>query len=625
MSRQAFHVGEVNRKHVHDGVPGGFTLIELLVVVAIIAVVSAIILPVFFQAADRARKASAQQTALQPESLQGEEGKQELPVAEPAFPPGPRPVLDSVALKMTLTSSYHRIGMDVFTRYRVDCTGQIVFQRPEGIQNSQVALIVPFPANTLEARDVEMKVFRPGSETPLPLSKVIYSRKGIYCLCPPESPEPLTAEVRFTALGREQFDYPLPPAQQLKSVALTLNLSGMEAYTLPDDSLQPSFASPHQLRWEFQNLVSDRQITVQIPGAEAPLARVMLLSRLVALAVLLFGAGFWYLSEQVQPGRMDSFRLGHFLLLALTYSLFFIIFAVLGFHGKLETPIAMALSAVFSLPLLILHTARILDLRFALTRVVPLAVFTVGLVVTGVYGAEIRDYVFIGAAILGLAYVTLTYQSWTAGRERYRQRAEITHTARCIALIERITTTIGAQMAALNGDEARAEELLQATPEADPTARFRLESAGKAIKGLSKEYEELTKHLSYLPSRPGWDAATSCKDLERKAQAFQDRMDPYLTNLQAELALYQQSVQALTSANSSPSLPVHEGEFHCLSCGKAVPEAPFCQQCGTAHPNIMVCAECGDRIVVPTHLLAAKKRAGKLFCIRCGAHLSALA
>jgi prepilin-type N-terminal cleavage/methylation domain-containing protein len=587
----------------------GFTLIELLVVVAMMAIVSAILLPVLLQAVDAARKNKARQNVELMQPTRADDA--------PIRIHGSLPILDSVNLKMALASSYHRIGMDVFTRFQVDCGGRIVFRGPEGADVDRVALFIPFPANTLEARDVQLTIRRPGSDTPIPLTDVAYTRRGISCTCSVASGEALTADVRFTALGREQFDYTLPPARQLRAVSIVLSLSGTEAYTTPDDSLQPSASGPNQIRWEFKNLVSDRRITVLIPGAEAPLARVLLLLRLVALGVLLFGAGFWYLSEQSAPGRLDTFRLGHFLLLALTYSLFFGIFAVLGFHGKLSTPVSMCVSAVCSLPLLIFHVSRVLDFRFALTRVAPLALFTIGLVVNGVYGGELRDYVFLAAVILCLAYVTLTYPTWAAGRERYRQSAQAAYGARRQAIRERVTVALHRAMADLDGSEARATDYLRGTGTADPAARARLERAREPVKELAEEYEGLVKSLASLPTDRGVGTTAACTEMDGKIDAFQDRLAKCLANLQSELSGFMAARQPTTA----PAASLATGQIHCLACGHSIPDAPFCPQCGTAQPRVLTCVGCGDRIVVPIHLLTAERDATPLFCPRCGVAL----
>jgi hypothetical protein len=332
--------------------------------------------------------------------------------------------------------------MDVFTRYRVDCSGRVVFRHPGGTTERRIVLVVPFPRDIVDARDVQLQVRRTGPDVVVPnrgnpVLDVVYDKSGIYATCLLDRSGTLTADLTFTAFGREQFDYALPPARELRSVAITLNLSGTESRTIPDEALQPSAAGANQLRWEFKNLVSDRQITVLIPGAQAPLARVLLLSRLVAVAVLLFGAGFWFLSEQVNPGQLDRFRWGHFLLLALTFSLFFVIFAVLEFHGGLSTPISMAVSGLFSLPLLVLHVSRVLDLKFAITRVFPLAIFTLGMVVNGVYGGAFRDYGFIVATIIIIGYATISYESWAAGRETHLRNQEAAYLAQRRELVEK--------------------------------------------------------------------------------------------------------------------------------------------------------------------------------------------
>lgn len=593
----------------------GFTLIELLVVVAIISVLSGILLPVFIKARDRARKQATERVALLPNQLHSGTQRQKLPS-------GLAPIIDAVTLDMTLSSSYHRIGMDVFTRYRVDCAGHVVFRHPGGTMERRVVLVIPFPRDIVDARDVQLQVRRASTRAVVPdrgnpLLDVVYDKSGIYATCLLNRSETLAADLTFTAFGREQFDYALPPARELRSVAITLNLPGTESRTIPDEALQPSVASPNQLRWEFKNLVSDRQIIVLIPGAQAPLARVLLLSRLVAVAVLLFGAGFWFLSEQVNPGQLDRFRWGHFLLLALTFSLFFVIFAVLEFHGRLTTPMSMAVSALFSLPLLVLHVSRVLDLRFAVTRVLPLAVLTLALVVNGVYGGAFRDYGFIAATIFIIGYVTIAYESWAAGRERHLQNQEAAYLARRRELVKKITFEVGGQMAALDGAEALATEYSEAAQQEELlTAQARLQTAKEPVGALRKEYDELKKRLGYLPNQPGWDS-DSYKSLEREVNAFQERLEPQLAHLQAELARYRDEVKALAA-------PVGSAENHCMACGRAVPGAPFCQNCGVAQPLVTNCTGCAERVVVPLHILAANPPVKILHCPRCGTILPEL-
>lgn len=594
----------------------GFTLIELLVVVAMIAVFSGLLLPVLIRARDRAHKLAAEA-----EEVKTRVARPQPAADRPALPSGASPILDSVDLRMALAPSYHRIGMDVYTRYRLDCTGRIVFRHPGGARDGRVLLVVPFPDNILEARDVQLTVLRPGGREAQAPANVVYDRSGIYSVFALDPQAALTADVKFTALGREEFVYALPPARQLRAVAVTLDLSGASSRIIPDDALQPSSAAADQLRWEFNNLVSDRRISVLIPAAQAPLAQVLLLLRLVALAVLLFGIGFWYLSEQADPGQLDGFRWGHFLLLALTYSLFFVIFGVLEFHGTLATAASMGVSALFSLPLLILHVSRVLDLRFTVTRVIPLAVFTLGLVINGVYGGALRDYVFIGAAILVMGYVTVGYQSWATGRERRRQEQEAVYASRRRALIERITVALGGQMADLLAADGRAAEFLKPSYPEDSSgelalARSRLERAREPVSGLRKEYEDLTKQLPSIPASRGWETAQTCENIERQAAAFGERLQPHLAQLLQEIESYRLALKAAAA-------PASDGRIHCMACGRAAPETAYCQHCGAEHPLRATCAGCGERITIPVHLLGEDRQGRALHCPRCGTYVPA--
>lgn len=410
----------------------GFTLIELMVVAAIIGILSAVLIP------NLARYLAREDQVRQAETPGKAEADQASSAARPApESPSPAPVgrelpLQSLDASFTLQTGHRLDGLRVHTWYDADFKGEFQFRVPPG--EGPVLLEFPFPEGAVGARDVSLGLRGPGQDYIEP-DNVRYGLRGIVWQgeLPPES-EMLQARVTYRASGHDRFVYRLPGEGRLPRVSIRLRLQGKGSPRIPTQTLQPARREDRLLIWEFDNLVTQyRDIVVELPAVMSPIGRVILLAKLAGVAVLLFGAGFWYMSEIREPGRLDTFRWGHFLLLALTYFLFFVVFAVLMFRYNISPLAGLLIAGLLSLPLLLLHVGKNLggglDLRFALSQVLPLAVFTLGLVINGVYGGEYREYLYLGALVLALTYFTLSYATWASARqahrrERARQRQE---------------------------------------------------------------------------------------------------------------------------------------------------------------------------------------------------------
>ena len=130
----------------------GFTLIELMVVVVIIAIFSGLLIPKLLSVYDKARSSEGEMRAF-------EQPVQEQQQRQGFMPPqGAPPVIESVDMQMELISSYHRVGMRVYTRYEVHCQSSFLFRRSAQDTNP-VLLTIPFPEGRTEARDVRFDTY----------------------------------------------------------------------------------------------------------------------------------------------------------------------------------------------------------------------------------------------------------------------------------------------------------------------------------------------------------------------------------------------------------------------------------------------------------------------------------
>ncbi len=582
----------------------GFTLIELMIVVVIIAIISGIFIPKFLSMIDRDKKVRMEKSI--PEK-QGEQLPLKGGEAGITLPQGAPPVIEAAQMNMALRSTSHRIGMEVYTRYEVQCQGRLVFRRATQDKNP-VLLVIPLPEGRAEARDVRLTLTRASDSTSWEPDNLVYHGQRLYWNGDIPDGAQLIAEVNFVALGREQFEYRLPPARQLRSLEIVVELTGVGSQKIPDHALQPTEVSAQRLSWTFNNLVTDRAIILEIPGALSPLGRVALLVRLVAIAVLLFGFGFWYLST---PGQLKDFRWGHFLLLALTYSLYFVIFSVISFHEIVNSWLSMLIAALFSLPLLLFHVTRILNFNFAARRALPLAIFTLGLVINGVYGGAVRDYVFITAAIAVIAYFTLTYDQWQKGRTAYRAEQRAKNKERIEAIRIKLTRAVKQIIDDIKVADMEAERLVQISAQTGLDAeRGALIQKRKPVSEFTKEYRELVKR------RP--EIASDLYDYEWY-DSFEQEVDQFGKEAKQILEALRNALGTLKSKKHALHAQRAEHEVYCIACGHAAPPFPYCRECGTRCSQELTCRECGARLLLPVHLIAEETESVELFCPHCGA------
>lgn len=541
-----------------SGARRAFTLIELMVVVALFAIVSAVLIPNLIRARERAR-----QNATLAEQL-----------TEEPRPKGSPPLLEGIALELALESEPLRVGLDVANRYRLQYRGESRWS-PGGEGSRRVLFELPVGVEQVEGLLLEVDSQGSWVEP----EGVVYGRDFVAWTAPAEA-FPLRSRLSYSAQGTDRLTLPWPAATKIRELTAQLRWSSPAGASFPLSSLRPQEEPGGLYRWQAQNVLNPAPIEVAFGAVDSPLAQAGQLFRLTGLALLLFGGGFWYLAELYQLGSLRDFRFGSFLLLAMTYSSFFVTVAVLSLDGRLPTTACLLLSMAFCLPLLAFHVSQLVDRRFALRYALPLALVTLSLVVIGVYGGTWRPVGLLVLALLVLAFLTASHRPF-----RRRQQEREAARAQALAQAQRGNAEVKARARQV---EAALTSCLEST---DLPAGFRA-----LVTFCHSE-------LSGLLGQSAWTQ----EQLEQQTQQWQEAIAA------AESVLEDWQHQREQQRQERQRNPARG--LHCCYCGAAEAPGRFCGACGRRQPERVPCPSCQSEVSISAADLSPQQ---SYHCCDCG-------
>jgi len=572
-------------------VRAGFTLIELMVVVVIIALLAAVVIPM---ALSRAQRAEGPGSGPPPPSQKIAQAPLSVTLATAEGTP---PELEASSIQVELEPRTVLDGVRAYTEYEAAFVGRFTVRNQDRVADA-VSVRFPFPPGLLEARDVSLSLVDAATGAGREAAGAVYRLDGVGWTGRIPPGERSTFEVRYRARGRDAFVYDVA-GDGRRSGQLDVSVHSRQArqLTIPAASLQPTERTAEGISWRLSHVLATRPVMVDLPAANSPIGQLILLCQLTALAVMLFGAGFWYLGELWKPGRLREFRFGHFLLLALDYSLFFLVFAVAAYRGPVGLALAVALG--LSQPLLVIHLARVFDPRFAARLGLPLSLFTLGGVVAGVYLEGQRPYVFLGVGMIAVAVLTLTYRRWTAQRQAWR-------------LEEKRAAERAVREAALVKPRA---ELASAVDRAEVMLR----KSGVEVEEARAKLAEAVAAARLVPARPerADDEAHVqwSKEMQRALAAKLEAIGDATSALSEAIARAEDRRRKDQERRAQAAGP----QARCVACGAGLAEGgKFCGQCGARGYEQIPCGRCGESLEVPIHLLRSGWADRGVHCRSCG-------
>lgn len=389
-----------------------FTLIELFVVVIIIGIIFSIAIPFFLRAKDKENKKNFDTVTLK---IKDENEKNKLIENNKIKYIQPQIIYSNI--KVNLSNTNYIKGLDVYSLFNAEFNGEFEVKNNEkDIKN--IKLIFNLPNNLTQINEVKLKI-KDKNNNFIEQEDFFYENNNIVKYLILNYKESTIIRLSYTAQGTDKYIFESNSNTKYKYFNAEILINGASSEFIPKNSLQPTKIEENKLIWKYSNLLTNGKIIVELPNTTSPIGRIIFFFKLAGIAVLLFGVGLIYISSLDKPERLDSFRLGHFLLLAITYSLFFINYVLISLGKDINPFLSMIISALLSLPLLVLHVSKVWGINFALSKILPLAIFTLSLVITGVYGGDEKRYIFLGFTIFTLLFIIFTYEKSLNKRKIY--------------------------------------------------------------------------------------------------------------------------------------------------------------------------------------------------------------
>ena len=345
----------------------------------------------------------------QVEGLWGASHKQNAPVVTLSAPgqtdlPGG---LESSEIDVDFHLQHRRKGLLWYATYDVAFDGYYTFQNP--LDEVVTATVVfEFPSSSAIYDDFEFRVgeaqITPGGNTGRKLTAVIEMRAG----------EETEIHITYKSRGLDSWLYSFADGiTTAKNFTLKIN-TDFEEYNFPERSISASTKTRTPagwiLQWQFENLVTDFDVGVEMPSKLNPGPLASRMSYFAPVSLLFFFTVLMVL------GAVSGTNLHpmHYFFLGASFFSFHILFSYLVDHVVLE--LAFIIAAVVSMALVVSYLWRVIGWRFAvreagISQLLFLVLFSYAFFFEGYTGLVVT----IGAIITLAALMQITAKvDWTA-------------------------------------------------------------------------------------------------------------------------------------------------------------------------------------------------------------------